>query len=81
LFQQPSLNLLLIFLAERLWSAAIVRDYKEAFPRLNEWRCRMTGRGLPAEPDMTNVDEPNNERYGYCPEPYDPFDNHFNLYR
>ena len=49
-------------------------------PRLNEWRCHMTSRGLPAEPALANVDEPNDEHYGYCPEPYDPYKNDIELY-
>lgn len=57
--------------AERLWSAKSVNSTATATPRLNEWRCRMLSRGLPAQPAVQN---PNSmPGYGYCPEPFDPF--------
>ncbi|XP_022654987.1 beta-hexosaminidase subunit beta-like [Varroa destructor] len=42
--------------AERLWSASYVNDPEEAKWRLDEQRCRMIRRGIPAEPIMN----------GYC---------------
>lgn len=37
-------------LAERLWSAATVTDAVAAHPRLHEFRCKLTRRGIAAEP-------------------------------
>lgn len=59
--------------AERLWSDKSVRSTVTALPRLNEWRCQMTSRGLPAEPNLSNINREGYHQFGYCPEPYDPF--------
>jgi len=37
-------------IGERLWSAQNVTDIAAAIPRLHEFRCRMTARGIPAGP-------------------------------
>lgn len=63
--------------AERLWSAQHVTSTEKALPRLNEWRCRMLHRGLPAEPAIANINKPNRHHYGYCPTPYDPFNSDY----
>ena len=39
------------FSAERLWSPMEITGPKAALPRINEWRCHMIKRGLPAEPN------------------------------
>nr|QGA87799.1 chitobiase [Dolerocypris sinensis] len=44
-------------IAERLWSSADVRDIPAARYRLDEQRCRLLGRGIPAAPVFN----------GYCP--------------
>ncbi|KAM9375246.1 beta-hexosaminidase subunit alpha [Phaethornis superciliosus] len=36
--------------AERLWSNKTVRDLQDAYVRLAEFRCRLLGRGVPAQP-------------------------------
>ncbi|CAG5113336.1 Oidioi.mRNA.OKI2018_I69.chr2.g7447.t1.cds [Oikopleura dioica] len=59
--------------AERLWSDKSVNQPGPARWRLNEWRCKMLARGLPAQPAIQN---PNvNPNFGYCPYPFDPFNN------
>ena len=70
-------QLVKIFVAERLWSDKSVRSTYQALPRLNEWRCQMTARGLPAEPNLSNINREGYHQYGYCPEPYDPFNINF----
>ncbi|XP_070541926.1 beta-hexosaminidase subunit alpha-like [Ptychodera flava] len=47
--------------AERLWSAKDVHDVDEAIHRLTEHRCRMVGRGIPAQPATGP---------GYCKQEY-----------
>ncbi|XP_029024428.1 beta-hexosaminidase subunit beta isoform X2 [Betta splendens] len=46
--------------AERLWSAADVRDIGDAYNRLHLHRCRMVERGVPAQPLF----------YSFCPHEY-----------
>ncbi|XP_056290041.1 beta-hexosaminidase subunit beta isoform X2 [Pseudoliparis swirei] len=46
--------------AERLWSAANVRDINDAYNRLSAHRCRMVERGIPAQPLFSS----------YCPHEY-----------
>ena len=65
------------FLAERLWSPMEINDPKAALPRINEWRCHMVKRGLPAEPNLANINVEGYHKYGYCPEPHDPFNINF----
>ncbi|KAF7662192.1 hypothetical protein LDENG_00243560 [Lucifuga dentata] len=45
---------------ERLWSAKEVIDINDAYSRLSQHRCRMVGRGIPAEPLYTS----------FCPQEY-----------
>lgn len=62
-----------------MWSASNVNSTEEALPRLNEWRCRMVSRGIPAEPKIVNPNGPwgddkkwgEDRKYGFCPEPYE----------
>ncbi|XP_067107107.1 beta-hexosaminidase subunit beta isoform X3 [Osmerus mordax] len=49
--------------AERLWSSKDVTDVGDAYTRLVQHRCRMVGRGIPAETLFT----------GYCPHEYNGF--------
>uniref|UniRef100_A0A8D0GK73 Beta-hexosaminidase n=1 Tax=Sphenodon punctatus TaxID=8508 RepID=A0A8D0GK73_SPHPU len=46
--------------AERLWSNATVRDLQDAYGRLADFRCKLLGRGIQAEPLFT----------GYCEHEY-----------
>ncbi|XP_063065913.1 beta-hexosaminidase subunit beta isoform X2 [Engraulis encrasicolus] len=46
--------------SERLWSDKSVRDVNDAYIRLNQHRCRMIERGIPAEPLFS----------GYCRHEY-----------
>jgi len=69
-----------VAVAERAWSAADVTDLVDAQDRINEFRCKLIDRGIPAEPigicgnEGCNSDKSpvNTPGYGgFCPREYD----------
>ena len=52
---------------ERGWSAMNVTNVLDAQTRLNEFRCKMVNRGIPAEPMVSGAAYPN---FAFCENEY-----------